>query len=314
MNPIESSEIQQSFAKEKTQKIEKVTKKFRDTIIVISFLLPATLIYGLFVLYPIFDAIRLSFFDWDGASPQMNFIGLKNYLDLGKDEIFLKSLGHNFYWVVLSLILVVLPTLILSFLISKVKKGKTFFRVGFYLPSVLSLPVVTVMWSKIYDPFIGPITKFLNFLGLESWTRPWLGDPDTALPALIITSTWAFYGLYMILYLAGLQNIDYSLYEAAEIDGAGPIKKFWHVTVPGLRNTLNVVISLVIIYSFKGFALVWIMTQGGPFYMTEVVATYVYKSAFSMNNVSYGAAGSIVLGIIVITFTAIFNYVRERNE
>ncbi|MNJ67708.1 Inner membrane ABC transporter permease protein YcjO [compost metagenome] len=118
----------------------------------------------------------------------------------------------------------------------------------------------------------------------------------------------------MILYLAGLQNIDYSIYEAADIDGAGPLRKFWSITVPSLRNTLNIVISMVIIYSFKGFALVWIMTQGGPFYMSEIVPTYVYKAAFSMNKVGYGTAGSLVLGIIVMSCTVLFNYYREKRE
>jgi raffinose/stachyose/melibiose transport system permease protein len=118
----------------------------------------------------------------------------------------------------------------------------------------------------------------------------------------------------MILFLAGLQSIDPQMYEAADIDGAGPIRKFWYITVPSLRNTMNVVVSMVIIHALKGFALIWIMTQGGPFYMSEVVSTYVYKSAFSMNQVSYAAAQSVVLGIIIITFTIAFNYYRERTE
>ncbi|MNI02710.1 Inner membrane ABC transporter permease protein YcjO [compost metagenome] len=118
----------------------------------------------------------------------------------------------------------------------------------------------------------------------------------------------------MILFLAGLQNIDKSMYEAADIDGAGALRKFWNVTVPSLRNTMNVVISMVVIHALKGFGLVWIMTQGGPFYKSEVVATYVYKSAFSMNKVSYASAGSVVLGIIVIALTIAFNYWREKEE
>jgi raffinose/stachyose/melibiose transport system permease protein len=189
-----------------------------------------------------------------------------------------------------------------------------FFRAGFYLPSVLSLAVVGVLWSKIYDPMMGPINVFLKSIGLESLAKNWLGEPLFVIPALVIASTWAFYGLYLILFLAGLQSIDYSLYEAADIDGAGPISKFWNITIPSLRNTLNVVISMVIIHALKGFALIWIMTQGGPFYMSELVSTYVYKAAFSMNKVSYATAGSVVLGVIVIAFTIGFNYYRERTE
>src|SRR5690606_4763410 len=139
----------------------------------------------------------------------------------------------------LSLVLMVIPTLILAVLISKVKRGKTFFRAGFYLPSVLSLAVVGVLWSKIYDPTMGPINTFLRSVGLDFLAFNWLGQPILVIVALVIASTWAFYGLYMILFLAGLQNIDYQVYEAADIDGAGPIRKFWYITIPSLRNTMN---------------------------------------------------------------------------
>ncbi|WML26237.1 sugar ABC transporter permease [Neobacillus sp. OS1-33] len=288
--------------------------KYKKVITILSFLSPALILYSIFMLYPMIDAVRFSFFDWDGAATSMNFVGFDNYIKLTEDKIFLKSLGHNLLWVVLSLILMVIPTLILAVLISRVKKGKTFFRAGFYLPSVLSLAVVGVLWSKIYDPIMGPINVFLKSIGLESLAKNWLGEPFFVIPALVIASTWAFYGLYMILFLAGLQNINSELYEAADLDGAGPIRKFWSITIPSLRNTLNVVISMVIINALKGFALIWIMTQGGPFYMSELVSTYVYKAAFSMNKVSYATAGSVVLGIIVIAFTISFNYYRDRSE
>ena len=292
----------------------KTKLKIKKAITIASFLLPGLILYAVFMLYPMIDAVRFSFFDWDGAAPSMNFVGFENYVQLTKDDVFLKSLGHNLLWVVLSLALMVVPTLVLAVLISRVKKGKMFFRAGFYLPSVLSLAVVGVLWTKIYDPMMGPINVFLKSVGLESLAKNWLGEPLFVIPALVIASTWAFYGLYLILFLAGLQSIDYSLYEAADIDGAGPISKFWNITIPSLRNTLNVVISMVIIHALKGFALIWIMTQGGPFYMSELVSTYVYKAAFSMNKVSYATAGSVVLGIIVIAFTIGFNYYRERTE
>lgn len=282
--------------------------------VVFSFLAPALILYTLFMLYPMADAVRLSFFNWDGAAPAMNFVGMDNYTHLAKDSVFMKSLFNNFYWVILSLILMVLPTLALSALIAKVKIGKMFFRAGFYLPSVLSLAVIGVLWAKIYDPVYGPINVLLKLVGLESIAQNWLGEPMTVIPALVVTSTWAFYGTYMVLFLAGLQNIDKSMYEAADIDGAGIIGKFWNITVPSLRNTMNVVVSMVVIHALKGFGLVWIMTQGGPFYKSEVVATYVYKAAFSMNKVSYAAAGSVVLGVIVIALTIAFNYWRDKGE
>lgn len=290
------------------------SRKAKRFAVVLSFLAPSLLLYGLFMLYPMIDAVRLSLFDWDGASPTMSFIGLDNYMNLLKDDVFMQSLFHNLVWVVISLTLVVIPTLVLAVLISKVKKGRLFFRAGFYLPSVISLAVVGVLWAKIYDPLMGPINVTLQKAGLGSLAHNWLGEQWTVLPALVIVGTWAFYGSFLILYLAGLQNIDPSLYEAAEIDGAGPVRKFLSITIPSLRYTMNVVISMVIIYAFKGFALIWIMTQGGPFYKSEVVSTYIYKSAFGMNKVSYATAGGVLLAVIVITLTILFNQWRERRE
>jgi raffinose/stachyose/melibiose transport system permease protein len=286
----------------------------KKSIIALSFIGPALVLYVLFMLYPMMDAVRLSFFDWNGSSPTMNYIGIRNYTELSKDTIFIKSLINNLYWVVLSLVMMILPTLVLSILISKVKRGRTFFRTAFFLPSVLSLTVVGVLWNKIYDPSYGPLNIMLRMFGLDSLTHNWLGEGHTVIPSLVAASTWSFYGFYMVLFLAGLQNIDQTIYEAAEIDGAGSVRKFWNITLPSLRNTMNVVISMDVIYSLKGFAVVWIMTQGGPFYMSEVVASYVYKAAFSLNKVSYAVAGSVVLGIIVIVLTLAFNFIRDRRE
>ncbi|MFB9275772.1 carbohydrate ABC transporter permease [Cohnella cellulosilytica] len=289
-------------------------KTLKRSGVVLSFVAPALLLYCVFMIYPMIEAIRLSLFDWDGSSPDMNFIGLENYIETFQDKIFGLALKHNLLWVVLDLIIIVIPVLILAVLVGKVNKGKLFFRAGYYLPAVLSLPVVGVLWAKIYDPNIGPINIFLKAIGLESISQIWLGNPWTVLPAIIIAGAWSGYGLYFILFMAGLQSIDYSLYEAADIDGAGPVRKFWSITIPSLKNTMNIVISMVIIWGLKSFALIWTLTQGGPFYKSEVVATYVYKSAFAMYDVSYGAAGSVILAIIVIVLTVLFNSLREGRD
>jgi len=266
------------------------------------------------MLYPIVEAVSWSFFDLNPTKPVMEFVGFTNYINILQDEIYMMSLLHNLLWVAIELTLVVIPVLVLAIMISNIKRGKLFFRAAFYLPAVLSVPVVAVIWGKIYDPYIGPINSFLKWVGLGNLALNWLGEPLTVLPVLIIASTWVAYGFYMVLYLAGLQGIDYSLYEAAELDGAGMLQKFFHITLPSLSYTINLIISLVIINSFKGFAMVWIITQGGPFYKSEVVATYVYKAAFTKYQISYGAAGSIVLAIIIIVVTIIFNRLRERGE
>lgn len=289
-------------------------KKIKTMLTYLSFLLPAFIIYGILMIYPMVETFRLSFFDWDGASPIMNFVGLQNYIESFKDPVFKRALLNNFVWMLLSLALMVIPVLILAIMISNVKKGKLFFRAGFFLPNVLSLAVAAVLWGKIYDPSIGPINYLLKRAGLDHLARNWLGDPLTVLPALVIVNCWVFYGLFLVLYMAGLQNVDKSLYEAAELDGAGAVGKFWYVTIPSLRNTLNVVISMIIIYGLKSFPLVWIMTQGGPFYRSELVATYIYRVAFTMNDISYATAASVILAVIIIFITFLFNMIREWGE
>jgi raffinose/stachyose/melibiose transport system permease protein len=286
----------------------------RRRIVLFSFLSPALLIYTVFLIYPIWEAIRISFYDWNGSGKAEKYVGMGNYVKTLKDSVFVQALQHNVIWMIADLILMVVPILVLAVLISRVRKGMMFFRAGFYLPAVLSLPVISVLWGKIYDPLIGPINTVLNAVGLDFLAFNWLGDHRTVLFSLIIVGVWAYYGLYMILFLAGLQSIDYSLYESAEIDGAGAFRKFWNITLPSMRNTMNVVLSMVIIYGFKSFGLVWIMTLGGPFYKSELVATYVYKAAFTMNKVGYGSAGAVILMIIVVTITVIFNATRERKE
>jgi len=293
--------------------VNNVSRKWRKRFVVASFLSPALLLYVVFMIFPIGQAVRLSLYDWDGGSREMNFVGLDNYWLTLQDNVFIQALKHNVIWMVLDLILMVLPVLALAVMISRLDKGKLFFRAGFYLPAVLSLPVIGILWGKIYDPLIGPVNAILKAVGLEFLAFNWLGDPRTVLISLVLVGVWAFYGLYMILFLAGLQSIDQSLYESAEIDGAGPLRKFWSITVPALRNTMNVVISLVIIYGFKSFGLIWIMTLGGPYYTSEVLATYIYKAAFIANKISYGAAGSVILAIIVVLLTIVFNASRERE-
>ncbi|TVY10447.1 carbohydrate ABC transporter permease [Paenibacillus cremeus] len=286
----------------------------KQTIVVLSFLGPALLFYGFFMLYPMEEAIRWSLLDLNAKSTVAHFVGLSNYVEILKDSVFQSSLLNNLEWVMMELLLVVFPVLILSVMITKVKRGKLFFRAAFYLPAVLSMPVVAVIWSKIYDPYIGPVNSFLKLIGLKGLALNWLGEPFTVLPALILASTWVAYGFYMVLYLAGLQSIDYDLYEAADLDGAGTVSKFLHITLPSLRHTINFIVSLVIINSFKGFSMVWIITQGGPFYKSEVVATYVYKQAFSKYQISTGAAGSVILALIIMLVTIVFNRIRERGE
>jgi raffinose/stachyose/melibiose transport system permease protein len=203
--------------------------------------------------------------------------------------------------------------LLLAVLISKILFGRTFFRVTLFLPKVLSVAVVAVIWGRIYDPFIGIINVVLKGIGILSEGKGWLGDPFWVLPAVQVAHSWNGYGWYMVIYLAALQSIDPALYEAAEIDGASGWRKFWHITLPGIRHVHTLVLILSTIASLQTFGTVWAMTRGGPFYRSEVIATHIYKTAFAGDKVGYGAAMSLVLGIVIIAVTVIMMRIRERR-
>ncbi|MGQ9629253.1 MAG: carbohydrate ABC transporter permease [bacterium] len=278
------------------------------------FIVPALAFYVNFGLRPLFGSLILSFYRWDGVNPIKKFIGFGNYAEIFKDPIALLVFRNTVLWIVMSYAFQISVALFSAVLIAKIARGKTFFRVTLFLPKILSVAIVGVIWSRIYDPFIGIFNIFLRAIGLGGIARGWLGDPVWVLPAVNIANAWNGYPFYMILYIAGLQSIDPNLYEAAMIDGANAWQQFWNVTLPGIRDINTLVLSLSLINSLRMFDTVWVMTQGGPFYRSEVLATHIYKSAFAADKVGYGAAMSIILGVLIIALTIIFMRLREKGE
>jgi raffinose/stachyose/melibiose transport system permease protein len=199
-------------------------------------------------------------------------------------------------------------------LIAQVLRGQTFFRVALFLPKVLSVSVVAVVWGRIYDPFIGIVNMALRGVGLESVARGWLGDATFALPAIQVAHSWNGYGWYMVVYLAALQAIEPALYEAADLEGADGWQKFRWITLPGIRHVHTLVLVLSMINSLQAFGTIWAMTQGGPYHASEVISTHIYKTAFMVNQVGYGAAMSLVLGVVIILFTWATMKLREEKE
>lgn len=296
------------------KKIEDMRRKYKikEEIWIYLFFIPAILFYCIFTLKPLFGGIHVSFYQWNGIDPSKEFVGLGNYMEVLGDPRMYGAFIHNLIWITLSYIFQIFPALFFAVLISKITRGKTFFRTTLFLPKILSVAIVGILWGRIYDPNIGIINVLLGKIGLKSLTRAWLGDPSWVLSSVNIANAWNGYGLYMILYLAGLQIIDPVLYEAAEIDGAGEWHKFWNITLPGIRNVNFMVLILSFINSFKTFGVVWTMTQGGPFYASEVMSTYVYKMAFIANRVGYGATVAVILGILIIIPSAISLRLREK--
>lgn len=290
-----------------------MTRRYwRDNVIGYSFIFFPFLVYAIFVLYPVFGTLQLSFTNWDGFEPIRHFIGIANYVRMWKDSFFLKSLYHNLIWILIGTSLPIAIGLPLAVVLWSGVKGFQVFRIVYFMPIVLSAVVVGIIWGWIYNPVFGIANGLLRIIGLNSWTRAWLGDSSTALPALIIASAWHYYGFCVIIFLAGLQNVDISLIDAAKIDGASSLQRFFYVIVPQIRNVLTMITLYTLIGGFKVFDIVFVTTQGGPAGATELLATYSFKQAFEVNYVGYAAAIAIFLAFLVIVISVFFIRLREK--
>jgi raffinose/stachyose/melibiose transport system permease protein len=278
------------------------------------FILPAFVIYVIVVLKPLLNTIVLSFYEWDGASEKI-FVFLKNYQKLFSDPIFLTALRNNLAWIVASIFIPMILGLLLAVLLWSIKNQRIrfLFQTSYFMPVIPSLIIVGIIWGWIYNPVFGAANKILKMIGLGALSRGWLGSPVWALPSVILAGNWTFFGFCMTIFLAGLQNIDKNLFEAAIIDGANRIQSFRYITIPSLRNQINLLIIYILIGSFKVFDIVYVMTKGGPFNSTEVVGTYMYTRAFEHSLVGYGSSMATILALIVSISTLIFLRLREEK-
>lgn len=264
--------------------------------------LPAILLFSFFVLAPFFTGLYTSFFRWDGFDT-MKWIGLDNYKFSLTDEVFWQSMRNTLVFAVCVTIIKNIIGLALAFVLAKSFIGRTIFRTGVYLPVTLSYVVIGVLWVWIFNPTFGLLNEILRALGLEHLILGWLSDPKVALYAVVAVDSWKWIGYHMVLYLAGLQAIPKSLYEAADIDGAGSLTKLFRVTIPQLNSTIvvNVVMSMTGAF-VSNFDIVNIMTDGGPFHSTEVALTYIMTTAYKYSSVGKANAMSIILFVIVLIF------------
>jgi len=261
------------------------------------FLTPFLLVYLVFLIYPVFQAAYMSLFDWDLlAMWDRSIVGLRNYAEMfTSDNVFWVSLINTLKFVVYSTPLIIFIGLLLAVLINH--QGGGFFRALFFSPYIFSVSVVTLIWGFLLNPQQGLIAVFLGWFGVEPIS--WLTNPRLALPAIVVTTLWWTMGFNMVLFLAGLQDISPSLYEAASIDGTNSLQKFFHITIPGLRRTMLLVVVLQVIASFQIFGQVYIMTRGGPAGTTRVLIQYIYESGFRDYRLGYASAMSVLLFLLM---------------
>ncbi|MWC28843.1 carbohydrate ABC transporter permease [Paenibacillus sp. MMS18-CY102] len=276
-------------------------------------LLPALLLFVLFVILPILWSAYYGFFDWKGIGAA-TFIGFDNYTEVVKDPIFWTSLKNNMLIVIASVFGQVPIALVLALLLVKNSRLHTFIRSAVFMPMVLSSVVVGIIWGYIYHPEIGILNFLLDGIGLSSWKKEWLSDPDVSMYSLMVPIIWNYIGPYLIMFIAALNNIPSEMDDAAKIDGAEGSRKLFSVTLPLVWDTIKVAVVLCISGSLKAFDLIYVMTGGGPAHSTELLASYMYNNTFSIYRYGYGSAVSTVIIIISLLLVAGSQYLMKRGD
>jgi raffinose/stachyose/melibiose transport system permease protein len=277
------------------------------------YLLPAFVVFVAFVLLPLGHAGWLSLWEWDGVTPG-TWAGLGNYGDVVSDPALRRAFAHGLVLIAFYALLPVAIGLLLAGLMARARvRGLALFRTVMFLPQVIAMVVVAVMWRMIYDPQNGALNEALRAVGLGSLAQSWLGDFDLALPSIGLVGTWVYYGLAMVLLTAGVQKIPPSLYDAARVDGAGMVREFLAVTLPALRGEIAVALTLTTIYALRNFDLVYITTKGGPGDATSVPAFQVYSRAFESGQVGSAAAVGLCLTAVIFAITFAINRIAERG-
>lgn len=274
---------------------------------------PTMVLFTLFFLIPLLYSFRLTFVEWNGFSVDKTFVGLSNYIRLFSDENFLNALKNTLTYTVFTVPLSVFLSLVMSTLLDKSTKGFQTLKGIYFLPHIVSLVAVGVVWSWIFLPDkYGLLNVILGFFGIE--IQRWFFDPKLAMPSLIIIGIWKSMGYNMVIFIAGLLSIPKSLYEAATIDGAKPHQSFWYVTLPMLKPTIFFVMVSSTIYSlFQIFDIINVTTKGGPIGKTEMLVTYLYKTGFKDYEMGYASAIAFVLFAIAVAITIIQRkFVEEK--
>lgn len=263
------------------------------------FLLPAAIIYLSVIVVPVFYSFYISLFKWNGIGAK-EFVGIKNYLSLfGQDKVFLIAIKNNLIWIALTIFITMSVSLGFAVILNKKFAGRTFFRGFFYFPCVIAPIAVSIIWRWIYNPNIGFINQFFQAIGADL-KQNWISDPKVSLYAIFLAALWQAIGQPMILFLAGLQAVSPDVLEAATIDGADGMKKFFLITVPLLKETFVIVLATLIVAAMKVYDVVQGLTGGGPNNATQMLSTYMYSQTFQYNNVGMGTAIACIMVIIMM--------------
>ena len=279
------------------------------------FMLPSlALLLGVYLI-PFVYSIFISLTDWSGIGMDMNFVGLGNYIALFRENHFLEVLRNNIIYLIELVGVQFVVSLVLAAVLNASFRGRNLFRAVYFMPTVICTIAIGFIWNIMFDPINGPIKTILESLGLTELSKiMWLGNTTTAIHAVSFVSVWQWTGWSMVIYLAGMQSIDKSLYEAAEIDGANALQKFFRITLPLLAPSITINLVNSTIGALKIFDLPFIMTSGGPGHATESLAMMMYTYSFGLDKMGYGTAISILLVVVILIISGIQTVVLRKKE
>ena len=278
--------------------------------------LPAVVLLGVFVYYPIVDNIRLSFYSWSAFSPRAAFVGLDNYATAFGDSVFRRALLNNVLYAVISIVFQVGGSLVLAAILEEVvhTRLRGILRTVYFIPATISITVAGILFSFLYNPQIGLANRALHAVGLGSLSQDWLGNPNTSIFAIIGMSQWQSIGYTAVLFIVAIQRIPRELYEAARVDGASGVRTFFSITIPLLREMTTLVTVLTLSGAFLVFNEVMVMTAGGPSNSSQVLGTWLYQNAFLQDDMGYAAAIATVIFLITFLVSAAqILYTRRRR-
>ena len=289
--------------------------KKKEKLFAYSFVLPTFLFFAIFFILPVGQSFYISLFRWSGLSARKTFIGLANFRRLFQDDEILSALLHNLFMLgVATVFTFILAMFFASVIARKNFREAAFYRTVFLFPNILSIVVTSIIWMFIYNPSFGILDALLRNIGLESLIKTWLGDADTVLPALVVPIIWMQTGFYTILYLSAMQNVPASLYEAADLEGAGQVTQFFNITIPLIWEIIRSSLIFFVTHSFNlTFALVLVTTKGGPFRSSELLTTYLYEQAFEFSDFGYGTTIGILVFLLMLTLAGTAQLISKKE-
>ena len=288
--------------------------KARSRFIVAS-VAPATILAIIFLLIPTLNVFRMSLFRWGGYSPNQEFVGLSNFVSLMKDENFFRSCRNSILLIVVVTAVTIFFALLFAAILTREKlKGQNFFRIVFYIPNILSIVVISAIFSAIYDANNGLLNSILSIFRGSEEPIYWMGDQKLVIYSLAIAMVWQAIGYYMVMYMASMSAVSESLYESANLEGASRTTQFFSITLPLIWTNIRTTLTFFIISNINmSFLFVKAMTNGGPDGATEVFLSYMYKQAYTNSTYGYGMAIGVVVFSFSFALAAIVNKVTKRD-